>query len=113
MILFLHLFNPKSCSLFFLIFVSSYTDFFSKIWLNITFNLVAKPQILHEAMYVCVFSYVYCSKIVSKLIVRMDQIIVLEYDMHNLLERHTNEGTKSTKFCRSYEDSNKETFGFT
>lgn len=43
----------------------------------------------------------------------MDQIIVLEYDMHNLLERHTNEGTKCTKVCRSYEDSNKETFGFT
>ena len=43
----------------------------------------------------------------------MDQITVLEYDMYNLLERHTNEGTKCTKFCRSYEDSNKETFGCT
>ena len=48
----------------------------------------------------------------SKCILLMDQIIVLEYDMHNLLERHTNEETKSKKFCRSYEDSNKETFGF-
>lgn len=75
--------------------------------------MVAKPQILHEAMCMCVCSYVYRSKIVSKLIVHMDQIIVLEYDMHNLLERHTNEGSKCTKFCRSYVDSNKETFGFT
>ena len=73
---------------------------------------MAKPQILHEAMHACVCSYVYCLKIVSKLIVLMDQKIVLEYDMHNLLERHTNEETKSTNFCRSYEDSNKETFGF-
>lgn len=29
----------------------------------------------------------------------MDQIIVLEYDMHNLLERHTKEGTKCTNFA--------------
>lgn len=61
-------------------------------------------------MYICMCAYVVMYSVeisfLSKCILLMDQIIVLEHDMHNLPERHTNEGTKCAKFGRSFVDSN-------